>query len=67
MFQLKREYVPSGKFEIKIRRSHILEDSYQHIMSPKLKPENLKSKLWIAFDGEIGLDYGGVARCDFQE
>ena len=22
----------------------------------------LKTKLWIEFDGEIGLDYGGVAR-----
>ena len=49
---------------MKIRRSHILEDSYKLIMSPKLKLENLKSKLWIAFDGEVGLDYGGVARYD---
>ena len=22
----------------------------------------LKTKLWIEFDGEVGLDYGGVAR-----
>ena len=26
----------------------------------------LKTKLWIEFDGEVGLDYGGVARFEIM-
>ena len=51
-----------GKLEIKVRRSHILEDSYQFVMASKLKLDCLRTKLWITFDGEVGLDYGGIAR-----
>lgn len=47
--------------EIKVRRSHILEDSYR-IISQVTRPEQLKTKLWIEFDGEPGLDYGGLTR-----
>lgn len=54
--------VPS-KFEMRIRRSHVLEDSFKIIMG--MAPnhvELLKTKLWIEFDAETGLDYGGLAR-----
>jgi E3 ubiquitin-protein ligase NEDD4 len=27
-----------------------------------IQVDTLKTKLWIEFDGEVGLDYGGVAR-----
>lgn len=50
-----------NKMEIKVRRSHILEDSYR-IISQVTRPEQLKTKLWIEFDGEPGLDYGGLTR-----
>jgi hypothetical protein len=36
-------------------------------MNPKLKLDHLRSKLWISFVGESGLDYGGVAREWFQQ
>ncbi|XP_078677677.1 E3 ubiquitin-protein ligase NEDD4-like isoform X1 [Branchiostoma floridae x Branchiostoma belcheri] len=49
------------KFEMKLHRNSILEDSYRTIMACK-KADNLKAKLWIDFEGEKGLDYGGVAR-----
>ncbi|ANZ76228.1 BA75_02831T0 [Komagataella pastoris] len=49
-----------GQCHIKVRRSHIFEDSYQEIM--RQSPEDLKKRLMIKFDGEEGLDYGGVSR-----
>lgn len=60
--QLKKPSNVPNKFEIKIRRAHILEDSYRQIQFPTHKVDVLKTKLWIEFDGEVGLDYGGVAR-----
>ncbi len=50
-----------NKFEIKVHRVSILEDSYR-IINTVARPELLKTKLWVEFDGEVGLDYGGVAR-----
>ena len=50
-------------FYVQVRRNTILEDSYRQIHSiPSNKVDTLKTKLWIEFDGEVGLDYGGVAR-----
>ncbi|KAG0144899.1 hypothetical protein CROQUDRAFT_659317 [Cronartium quercuum f. sp. fusiforme G11] len=49
-----------GQCHIKIRRSHIFEDSYAEIM--RQQPNDLKKRLMIKFDGEDGLDYGGVSR-----
>lgn len=50
-----------NKFEIKVRRSNILEDSYR-IISTANRVDLLKTKLWIEFENEVGLDYGGLAR-----
>lgn len=49
-----------GQCHIKVRRDHIFEDSYQEIM--RQTPQDLKKRLMIKFDGEEGLDYGGVSR-----
>ena len=49
-----------GNCQIKIRRNHIFEDSYAEIM--RQTPADLKKRLMIKFDGEDGLDYGGVSR-----
>lgn len=43
-----------NKFEIKVRRSSILEDSYR-IINSVTKTDLLKTKLWIEFEGEAGL------------
>jgi len=59
--QLKKPTNISNKFEIKVHRSSILEDSYRSVNTVS-RPELLKTKLWVEFDGEVGLDYGGVAR-----
>lgn len=50
-----------NKFEIKVARNNILEDSYR-IISSVNRVEILKTKLWVEFESEVGLDYGGLAR-----
>ncbi|XP_077988397.1 E3 ubiquitin-protein ligase NEDD4-like isoform X2 [Glandiceps talaboti] len=55
---------PTGvpnRFELKVSRNNLLEGAYRGIVGIK-NPELLKSRLWIEFQGETGLDYGGVAR-----
>ncbi|KAK9466291.1 hypothetical protein V1512DRAFT_264301 [Lipomyces arxii] len=49
-----------GQCHIKVRRSHIFEDSYAEVM--RQSPQDLKKRLMIKFEGEEGLDYGGVSR-----
>ena len=49
-----------GNCQIKVRRDHIFEDSYAEIM--RQTPNDLKKRLMIKFEGEDGLDYGGLAR-----
>lgn len=49
-----------GQCHVKVRRTHIFEDSYAEIM--RQQPTDLKKRLMIKFDGEDGLDYGGVSR-----
>ncbi|AEO64550.1 1a663c16-4672-427d-9229-a492f9013d3f [Thermothielavioides terrestris] len=50
----------SGQCHIKVRRSHIFEDSFAEIS--RLSATDLKKRLMIKFDGEDGLDYGGLSR-----
>lgn len=52
-----------GNCQIKVRRNHIFEDSYAEIM--RQTPNDLKKRLMIKFDGEDGLDYGGLSRYAF--
>ncbi|KAM6494360.1 hypothetical protein JOM56_010721 [Amanita muscaria] len=52
--------VLAGKCEVRVRRGRILEDSYSAVMS--YTGEDLKRRLMVSFDGEDGLDYGGVSR-----
>ncbi|QPG74343.1 NEDD4 E3 ubiquitin-protein ligase [Brettanomyces nanus] len=54
-----------GQCHIKVRRDNLMEDSYREIM--RQTPEDLKKRLMIKFDGEEGLDYGGVSREFFQQ
>lgn len=59
--QLRKPNNVPNKFEIKVVRNNILEDSYR-IISSVNRVEILKTKLWVEFEGEVGLDYGGLAR-----
>ncbi|XP_043533382.1 E3 ubiquitin-protein ligase NEDD4-like isoform X6 [Chiloscyllium plagiosum] len=59
--KLKKPADIPNRFEMKLHRGNILEESYRRIMSLK-RPDVLKARLWIEFESEKGLDYGGVAR-----
>ena len=50
------------KFKLSIRRDHLLEDAFTKIMSANSKKDLQKSRLYISFTGEEGLDYGGPSR-----
>ncbi|KAJ2891994.1 hypothetical protein MKZ38_010460 [Zalerion maritima] len=52
--------ISSGQCHIKVRRSHIFEDSFAEIS--RQSASDLKKRLMIKFDGEDGLDYGGLSR-----
>ncbi|EIW81058.1 HECT-domain-containing protein [Coniophora puteana RWD-64-598 SS2] len=52
--------VRDGKAEMRLRRNHILEDSFAATM--RMSGNDLKKRLVIRFEGEDGLDYGGVSR-----
>ncbi|EFO21356.1 Nedd4-PD [Loa loa] len=63
-YEYLRSHLPKPptniKCEIIVRRIQLFEDSYRQIM--QLSPTLLRAKLWIEFENETGLDYGGVAR-----
>lgn len=64
LFQTKLSRPTSNvpnKLEIKITRANIFEDSYR-IISSVSRIDLLKTKLWIEFEGEEVLDYGGASR-----
>jgi E3 ubiquitin-protein ligase NEDD4 len=50
----------SGVLEVVVRRDHIFEDSYAFISN--FDPLTLTRQLHIKFEGELGLDYGGMSR-----
>ncbi|PIA18973.1 HECT-domain-containing protein [Coemansia reversa NRRL 1564] len=49
-----------GQCHIKVSRDNIFEHSYNEVM--RVPVSELKKRLMIKFDGEDGLDYGGVSR-----
>ena len=56
--------VLDGKCELRLRRERVLEDSFTAIM--RMNGDDLKRRLMIKFEGEDGLDYGGVSRFMFS-
>ncbi|XP_071478227.1 E3 ubiquitin-protein ligase NEDD4-like [Diadema antillarum] len=59
--QLRKPNNIPNRYELKVHRNNLLEDSYRGISSVR-NADLLKARLWIEFTGETGLDYGGVAR-----
>lgn len=49
-----------GKVDITVSRENVFEDSFREVM--RYSPDQLRKRLWIKFEGEDGLDYGGLAR-----
>ena len=42
------------KFQVKVRRTHLFEDSYRVIVEAPV--EKLTKRLWVSFEGEEGID-----------
>lgn len=51
-----------NKLKLGIRRDHILEDAFTKVMSVNTKKDLQRSRLYVSFAGEEGLDYGGPSR-----
>lgn len=52
--------LPGPHCQIPVSRNQIFEDSFAQVM--RYKPDDLKKKIYIKFQGEEGLDYGGLSR-----
>lgn len=51
-----------NKLKLGVRRDHILEDAFTKVMSVNTKKDLQRSRLYVSFAGEEGLDYGGPSR-----
>jgi hypothetical protein len=54
-------YAQNNRFRFNMRRDHLLEDAYEHVMKSRIRHLQRK-RLDIQFQGEEGLDYGGPSR-----
>ncbi|XP_068643121.1 E3 ubiquitin-protein ligase UPL1-like isoform X2 [Aristolochia californica] len=60
----QHEQHPSAPLRISVRRAYVLEDSYNQLrMRPSL---DLKGRLTVQFQGEEGIDAGGLTREWYQ-
>jgi len=60
----KHDQHPSAPLRISVRRAYVLEDSYNQLrMRPK---QDLKGRLTVQFQGEEGIDAGGLTREWYQ-
>jgi len=50
----------SGHCRLEVSRGEVFEDSYRQVV--KMRPKDMRKRLMVKFQGEEGLDYGGVAR-----
>ena len=50
----------SGHCRLEVTRAEVFEDSYRQVV--KMRPKDMRKRLMVKFQGEEGLDYGGVAR-----
>ncbi|UJR33213.1 hypothetical protein I4U23_020668 [Adineta vaga] len=66
-YHIFRHSLPRAKphvgpqIELHVNRKDIMETSFRAVMSLK-DVEVFKTRLWVVFDGERGLDYGGLSR-----
>jgi E3 ubiquitin-protein ligase NEDD4 len=52
--------IADAKCDVRVRRGWVFEDSFASVM--RLRPEDLRKRLMVKFEGEDALDYGGVSR-----
>jgi E3 ubiquitin-protein ligase NEDD4 len=52
--------IADAKCDVRVRRGWVFEDSFASIM--RFRPDDLRKRLMVKFEGEDALDYGGVSR-----
>ncbi|GJN88818.1 hypothetical protein Rhopal_001789-T1 [Rhodotorula paludigena] len=57
--QPELRFVPGG-CRLVVRREHLFEDAFAEVM--RYPGEELKKRLMVSFNGEEGVDFGGVSR-----
>jgi len=60
LYALPELQAKPGTYKLRVRRDNLVDDAYTEIM--RATPDELKQKLMVKFEGEEGLDFGGVSR-----
>ncbi|XP_061593598.1 ubiquitin-protein ligase E3A-like [Cololabis saira] len=67
LYSMVQGQQPSPYLKIKVRREHIIDDALVRLeMISMENPSDLKKQLYVEFEGEQGVDEGGVSKEFFQ-
>ncbi|EDO40462.1 predicted protein [Nematostella vectensis] len=67
LYSLVRRQQPTPYLRLKVRRDHLIEDALVSLeMVAQDNPLDLKKQLFVEFEGEQGIDEGGVSKEFFQ-
>uniref|UniRef100_A0A673CRI6 Ubiquitin-protein ligase E3A n=2 Tax=Sphaeramia orbicularis TaxID=375764 RepID=A0A673CRI6_9TELE len=67
LYSMVQGQAPSPYLKLKVRRDHIIDDALVRLeMISMENPSDLKKQLFVEFEGEQGVDEGGVSKEFFQ-
>ncbi|KAA8589731.1 hypothetical protein FQN60_013096 [Etheostoma spectabile] len=65
LYSMVQGQQPNPYLKLKVRRDHIIDDALLEMISME-NPSDLKKQLFVEFEGEQGVDEGGVSKEFFQ-
>lgn len=67
LYGLMQGHIPSPYLKLRVRRDHLIQDSLVRLeMVAQDQPDDFKKQLFVEFEGEQGIDEGGVSKEFFQ-
>ncbi|KAG7514444.1 hypothetical protein JOB18_034045 [Solea senegalensis] len=67
LYSMVQGHQPNPYLKLKVRRDHIIDDALVRLeMISMENPSDLKKQLFVEFEGEQGVDEGGVSKEFFQ-
>lgn len=67
LYGLVQGQIPSPYLKLRVRRDHLIQDALVRLeMIAQDQPEDFKKQFYVEFDGEQGIDEGGVSKEFFQ-
>ncbi|KAM7388661.1 hypothetical protein PAMP_024822 [Pampus punctatissimus] len=67
LYSMVQGQQPSPYLKLKVRRDHIIDDALVRLEMVSMEnPSDLKKQLFVEFEGEQGVDEGGVSKEFFQ-